>query len=115
MGWWNARVPLRPGGEAHELEVREMGFDAQMPTRRFLGLLPEFEESGVVLFQVHKRVPGSLPLRPEDDNLNRILLQNGLFLKFQLPYAGEVAVLCSLDKEYLAGLLRIPAVRELAH
>ena len=104
-----------PRWEAHELEVREMGFDAQMPTRRFLGLLPEFEESGKVHLQVHKRVPGSLRLRPEDDNMNGILLQNGLFLKFQLPHAGEVTVLRPLDKEYLAGLLRILAVRELAH
>ena len=113
--WWNARVPLRPGGEAHELQVREMEFDAQMPTRRFLDLLREFGESGLVLFQMHKKVPDGLRLRPEDDNMNRILLQNGLFLKFHLPHAGEVALLCSPDKEYLAGLLRLPAVRELAH
>lgn len=92
-----------------------MEFDAQMPTGRFLGLLPEFEESGMVLFQMQKKIPDTLRLRLEDANMNRVLIRNGLFLKFHLPHAGEVALLCSPNKEYLAGLLRLPAVCELAH
>jgi hypothetical protein len=113
--WWTAEVPLLPGGEVHELEVRQMEFDAQIPTGRFLKLLPELEESGMVLFQMHRKVPDTLRFRLEDDNMNRILVQNGLFLKFHLPHADEVALLCSPDEEYLATLLRVPAVHRLAH
>lgn len=84
-----------------------------MSTEKFLALLPEFEEHGIDLFQMSKRVPNTLRFRT-DIAMNPILIQNGLFLTFTLPHANEVAQLSSPSKSYLENLLKVPAIRDLA-
>lgn len=90
-------------------------FDIQTTTEDFLPLLPEFEDHGLDLFQMSRRVPNTLLFNIYDESMNRILLNNGLFLKFILPHAGEVAQLCSPNREYLESLLKNPALYDAAH
>ena len=56
LHWWNTQAPLSAAGSVHDVEVRSMEFDLQLPTPKFLELLPEFEESGMELFQMSRRV-----------------------------------------------------------
>ncbi len=114
--WWQAQAPLSVRGGIHELEVRAMEFDLQLPTSRFLELLAEFEDHGIVLFQMTRRVPDTLTLdRVAEDLMNRVLLQNGLHLGFYLPHAGESAQLSSPHREVLERALEQTAVRELVY
>jgi hypothetical protein len=93
-----------------------MEFDLQLQTARFLELLPEFEEHGMELFQMVRRVPDTLTLYGvADDVVDRILLQNGLHLRFYLPHAVECAELASPDREVLERALERPEVRAIAY
>lgn len=114
-GWWRASVPLSSSGGSHEFEVRDLEFDAQMTTEKFLTLLPEIEDHGVDLLQMSKRIPNTLRFSVYDDAMNRILVQDGLFLKLILPHGNEVAALSSPDKSHLEKLLTLPSVRDLAY
>ena len=60
--WWPTRAPLSERCALHDVEVRSMEFDLQLSTTRFLELLPEFEDHGIVLFQMTRRVPDTLTL-----------------------------------------------------
>jgi hypothetical protein len=92
-----------------------MEFDLQLPTSRFLQLLLEFEDHGMVLFQMARRVPDTLTLdRVAEEAVNRVLLQNGLHLRFYLPHAMEYAQLASPRRDVLERALQAPRIREIA-
>jgi hypothetical protein len=113
--WWPAHVPLSTSGALHDVEVRSMEFDLQLGTSRFLELLPEFADHGLVLFHMTRRVADTLTLdRVDDDSINRVLIQNGLHLKFYLPHAGESAQVASPHREVLSALLQKPRIRDAA-
>jgi hypothetical protein len=114
--WRQTQVSLSGRGSLHEIEVRSMEFDIQLPTARFLELLPEFEDHGIVLFQMTRRVPDTLTLdRIADNTIDRVLIQNGLYLRFYLPHAVECAQLSSPYREVLELALQRPEVRDLAY
>ena len=93
-----------------------MAFDLQFETKRFVDLLPEFEDHGMVVFQMDRKVSGSLFLdRIPDEAIDRVLIQNGLHLRFYLPHAMEVAVVGSPFREPLEKALHHPEVRRLAY
>ena len=93
-----------------------MEFDLQFRTVRFLELLPEFEGHGLLLFQMTRRAPDTLTLcGVPDDAADRVLLQNGLHVRFYLPHAGECAQLASPHREVLERALQKPKVREIAY
>ena len=93
-----------------------MEFDLQLSTARFLELLPEFEDHGIVLFQMTRRVPDTLTLDGVAESaVERVLIQNGLHLRFYLPHAVECAQLSSPYREVLEKALQRPEVRELAY
>jgi hypothetical protein len=93
-----------------------MEFELQLPTARFLELLPEFEEHGMDLCQMTRRVPDTLTLHGVlDGAADRVLIQNGLHLCFYLPHAVECAQLRSPHREVLERALLRPEVRELAY
>jgi hypothetical protein len=113
--WCKARVPLSATGQPQDIEVRSLEFELQLSTGRFLELLPEFEEHGMDLCQMTQRVPNTLTLNDVSDAAaGRILIQNGLHLRFYLPHAVEFAQLASPHREVLEGALQKPQVRELA-
>src|ERR1051326_2160967 len=92
--WWSTQTHLSESGALHDVEVRTMEFDHQLHTDRFLELLPEFEDHGLVLFQMLRRVPDTLTLDGvAEDAVDRVLIQNGLHLRFYLPHAIECAQL----------------------
>jgi hypothetical protein len=114
--WCRARVPFSATGQPHDVEVRSLEFELLLPTERFLELLPEFEEHGMDLCQMTRRVPDTLTLHDvPDDAARRILIQNGLHLRFFLPHAVECAQLASPHREVLERALQRPELRELAY
>jgi hypothetical protein len=114
--WWHTHVALSSTGRPQDVEVRRMEFDLQLSTSRFLELLPEFEDHGIVLFQMTRRVPDTLTLHGVPDaTIDRVLIQNGLHLRFYLPHAIECAQLASPHREVLERALQRPEVRELAY
>jgi hypothetical protein len=114
--WWPTRVPLSERGQPHDVEVRSLEFDLQLTTARFLELLPEFTDHGIVLFQMTRRVPDTLTLdRIAESAVERVLIENGLHLRFYLPHAIESAQLASPYREVLERALQKPQVRELAY
>jgi len=93
-----------------------MEFDLQLHTPRFLELLPEFEDHGMVSFQMTRRVPDTLTLSGvPDESVDRVLLQNGLHLRFYLPHALECAYVASPHREVLERALLRPEVRGIAY
>jgi hypothetical protein len=116
IAWWKTQACLSEKGQLYDVEVRWMDFDLQLSTARFLELLPEFEEHGLVLFQMTRRVPNSLILDGKaDDVINHILIQNGLHVAFYLPHAVECAQLASPRREVLERALQQEKVKELAY
>jgi hypothetical protein len=114
--WWNTQTRLSEAGALHEVEVRWMEFDLQLPTARFLELLPEFKDSGLVLFQMNRRVPDTLTLcGVPDQSVDRVLLQNGLHLRFYLPHALECAQVASPHRAVLEQALQRPEIRKIAY
>lgn len=113
--WRRAHIALSAPGPLQDVEVRQLEFDLQLPTAQFLELLPEFACHGLVLFQMIRRVPDTLTLHGiSDAAVNRVLIQNGLHLRFNLPSALECAELASPHREVLKRVLQRPEVRELA-
>lgn len=114
--WWSTQTRLSEAGALQDLEVRSMEFDLQFRTARFLELLSEFENHGMVLFQMARRVPDTLTLDGiADDVVNRVLIQNGMHLRFYLPHAVECAQLASPHRGVLERALQRPEVKEIAY
>ena len=114
--WWNTQAALSEKGPLHDVEVRMMEFDLQLSTARFLELLPEFEDHGLALFQMTRRVPDTLTLhRVPEEAVDQILIQNGLHLAFYLPHAIECAQLASPHRSVLDRALQKPEVKEIAY
>lgn len=114
--WWNTQTSLSETGALRNVEVRSMEFDLQFRTARFLELLAEFEAHGMLLFQMTRRVPDTFTLDGIEENaLDRVLIQNGLHLRFYLPHAVECAQLASPHREVLELALQKPEVREIAY
>ena len=116
MQWWSTQTRLSEAGALHDVEVRSMEFDLQLRTPRFIELLPEFEDHGIELFQMARRVPDTLTLDGiVDDVVNRVLIQNGMHLRFYLPHAVECAQLASPHREVLERALQRPEIKEIAY
>ena len=114
--WDQVRLQLSPSGVLHDVEVRSLQFDLLFSTTRFLELLPEFEDFGITLFQMSRRVPDTLTLAGlTGDAVDRILVQNGLYLRFDLPHAREFASISAPRAETLEAVLQIEAVRQIAY
>jgi hypothetical protein len=116
LKWWSTQTRLFEMGPLHGLEARLIEFDIQLSTSRFLELIPEFENHGLVLFQMTRRVPDTLTLQLlPDAAIDRILLQNGLHLRVYLPNDEPWGQLTSPHREVLEQALQKPQVREVAY
>ena len=114
-GWWDTRCQLSATGPHHQVSVRMVTFDLQMPTAQFLQILPELSEHGMDVLQMTMRVPDTLVLsRLAAQEQTSILLQNGFHLRFKMAFSGETAYVISPHRHVLENLLQIPAVRDLA-
>jgi len=115
LQWWRTQIPISPGGGPHELEVRSVELEIQLPTARFLQILPEFAQNGIDLCQMDRRVPDSLTMHDISDRaFYRVLVQNGLRLHFYLPHAVEDAFLSSPDRARLESALRHADIADIA-
>ena len=112
--WWKTTAPLSLSAIANGLEVRGMEYDLQLPTEKFLGLLPTFENHGVELYQMTKPVPDTLTLNrvPESSHC-RILVENGMRMAFYLPHAIETAKVQFTDRTAYERAIATTAVRDL--
>lgn len=104
--WWSATLPLSRRGTRITGLVRDVAFDLQLSVEDFLKALPEFEESGLDLYLMARPVPDTLTLRGvEAEAAQLIIIANGMMAHFDLPHAGEVAVLSSTSEAMLESWL----------
>ena len=116
LQWWSTPIALSESGLPKEVCLRSLEFDLQFPTHRFLELLPEFSDHGIVLFQMSRPVPDTLSLdRIPDDAIDRVLVQNGLHLAFYLPHAFESAQFRSPNREVIERLVEVPQIKDLVY
>jgi hypothetical protein len=102
IAWWNSRVPLNDTGAYFQGEIRLLRYDLQLATGDFLSRCVDFDDQGISLIQSRNRMPDSLIVdRLEGTQRQRVLALNGAFLSFDLPHAGETAVVCSYSPGYL--------------
>ena len=115
LRWWSAPTRLSDVGALHDVQVRQMRFDLQLNTARFLELLPELADYGMDLLQMARRVPDTLTVEGiAEEAVNQVLIQNGLRLRFNLPHAHECAQLASPEREVLVRILEKAEIREIA-
>lgn len=112
LRWWKASVPVSEHDQLENANIRLIEYDLQMETEDFLTNLNRFENHGISLIQIMKKVPGSLWLQslPEKSE-TKILIDNGMVNRFYLPHAGENARFESVRKEYLEEIITIPYIR----
>src|SRR5688572_11811683 len=73
LQWWCTQLPLSEGGTVHDVSVRSLQFDLQLPTTRFLELLPDFKDHAISLFQLTRSLPDTLTLdRVPDESIDRV-------------------------------------------
>jgi hypothetical protein len=114
LEWWKADVPISPSVYMKDVDIRCPILDLQMSTERFLSNIELFEPHGLDLVQLTKKVPNGLwPQSIPDDSLNKVLVANGMFLRFSLPHKCEVAQLQCISKEYIEKMCSIPAIQKL--
>jgi hypothetical protein len=77
-------------------QIRNLVFDLNLETEKFLSRISGFDDHGLMLLQSIKPMPASL-FRSEMPNeiQDKILVQNGVTLKIYLPHAIETAVIVS--------------------
>lgn len=111
LDWHETNVQLRKDGESFDVEARMTTLDLQMPTKQFLSLLSEFADFGLNLMQLEKKMPDTLqPQYLKDKSRHRILRQNGLYLEFYLPHAGEYASVTTPHREVLERIKSNPII-----
>ena len=111
LEWNKSNVQLRKNGEFFNIEARRTRLDLQMPTKQFLSLLPEFAEFGIDLMQLERKMPNTLlPQYLKDESRYKILKNNGLYLDFHLPHAGEYASVITPYKEVLEKIKTNPII-----
>lgn len=77
LRWWNTPNRLSDVGALQDVEVRQLRFDPQLNTARFLELLPEFADYEMDPLQMARRVPDTLTLdRIAEQAVNRTLIQS---------------------------------------
>ncbi len=114
LEWWKADMPISPSEYMENVEVRCPIFDLQMSTDRFLSNIGMFEKHGLELIQLTKKVPNGLWEKSIPENaLNKVLISNGMFLRFSLPHECEIAQLQCVSEEYLEQICSAPEIREL--
>lgn len=88
------------------MSARLPEFDLLFEMKRFLEVLPEFRDSGIVLIQSHKPMPGTMELaKMNDESRHRVLRQNGMILEFYLPHVYEVASLTCTEKRIVGNIM----------
>ncbi len=113
LRWWRADMPISPGEIWPSAEVRLVEYDLMASLPEFLERLHLFEPHGMTLTQLTRRVPDSLwAQRLSDDEIYRVLMQNGLRSRFYLPHAVETAQFSCTDKRHLESVIVHPAIRD---
>jgi hypothetical protein len=112
LRWWSADVPISPGIVMPSAQIRLMEFDLMMTRSDFLDRLDLFELHGLCLTQLSRPVPNSLWLQAlPEDQIERILLQNGMRSRYFLPHAAETAQFSCTDKTHLERVIVLPEIR----
>lgn len=109
MAWWKVTLPFSEASEIREAEVRELQFDAMLSTTQFLSVVNESEnalcDGRIDIIQLAHKVPSTLRFNIENPQMDRILVNNGMFLRIRLPHAGASAQLVCTDLSYLESLI----------
>jgi hypothetical protein len=109
--WWTADVPISPGIVLPSAQVRLMEFDLMMARAEFLSRLDLFAPHGMALTQLTRPVPNSLWLQTlPDEQIERILIQNGMISRYFLPHRVETAQFSCTDREHLERVVEQPEI-----
>jgi hypothetical protein len=101
--WWKVDLPLSPKSGLLRVDARDLAFDLQFSVESFPAALPSLEGNGLDLYLLDRPVPDTLTLDNVDGEARyRVLRANGLVGHFDLPHAGEVAVLSSPSRQILS-------------
>jgi hypothetical protein len=112
LKWWHTQLPLSVTGRPHDVETRFLRYELQLTTPRFLELLPEFENQGISVFQMTRRVPDTLTLnRVPDRAVNGVLIQNGLHLRVSLSDLEPWGEVQSPNRVVLEKILQKPELK----
>jgi hypothetical protein len=107
--WWKVDLPLSPKSGLLRVDARDLAFDLQLSVESFSDALPRFEGHGLDLYLLDRPVPDTLTLESVDGEARyQVLRANGLLGHFDLPHAGEVAVLSSPSHQILSTWLDGP-------
>jgi hypothetical protein len=107
--WWKLDLPLSPKSGLLRVDARDLAFDLQFSVESFLEALPSLVGHGLDLYLLDRPVPDTLTLQAVDGEARyRVLTANGLVGHFDLPHAGEVAVLSSPSRQILSAWLDGP-------
>ena len=102
--WVESNLPpllnLPPNREARL--VRQLQIDISLSTADFLAILPGLATKGLIVLQADKPLPRTLVLdRLADQSRARVYRTNSILFEFELPHAGEHALLTSVDRVFL--------------
>ncbi len=104
--WWESSLPINRQGSHLKAKFRSINFDIMLETKRFLKLIPEFNDHGIVLIQSRHQMPKTLDLSSIPDNQQaKVLHSNGAFLRMSLPHAYETLQIQCFEKGYLRSIL----------
>jgi hypothetical protein len=111
LRWWTADVPISPGVVLPAARVRLMEFDLMMQRDEFLSRLDLFAPHGMAITQLTRPVPNSLWLQTlPDEQIDRILIQNGMISRYYLPHRIETAQFSCTDREHLERVAAQPEI-----
>ncbi len=102
VGWNEMSLPVSGSGTPIRGDFRHVTYDLMTPTSRFIEIVAEFDEHGIVLIQSAKRMPENLELHRMSDKTQReVLVRNGAFLRAYLPHSDENAIVECYKPGYL--------------
>lgn len=111
LHWWTADVPISPGVVLPSARIRLMEFDLMMKRNEFLSRIDLFTPHGMALTQLTKPVPDSLWLQTlPDEQIERILIQNGMISRYYLPHQIETAQFSCTDRDHLERAIAHPEI-----
>src|SRR4051812_29936200 len=110
--WWDVDLPIAHDRPPRRVRARWLRFDLLLKTAEFKDVADHFD--GITAFHMTRPVPNSLIIEQlPEEQLYRVLRQNGLLAHLHQPHSMEVAMYRTWDKEWMDNLLERETIRNL--
>ncbi len=100
LAWHPSTVQINAKDILRNVEVRANRFDLLLETSKFLESLEMFNETGITLLQMSRRVADTLETK-DGPNIPNHLFANGFYSQFYLPHKNEVSQLKCIDEQWI--------------